>query len=107
MKEGRWYHGAVLVGSRLYAVAGCGQLDSVEYLELDSSKEMADSWHLVPAMNIPRHMPGIGSLHTTVYVCGGTDDSWSAFATVEALKTETGEWRRLPDMQVPRYECAM
>ena len=102
MKEVRWYHGAVLVGSRLYAVAGCGQLDSVEYLELDSSKEVVDSWQLVQAMNIPRHMPGIGTLHSTVFVCGGTDDSWSAFATVEALDTETGEWRRLPDMQVPR-----
>ena len=102
MKEVRWYHGAVLVGSRLYAVAGCGQLDSLEYLELDSSQGVADSWQLMPAMNIPRHMPGIGNLNRRIYVCGGTDDSWAAFSTVETFNTENQEWRRLPDMQVPR-----
>ena len=103
MREIRWYHGAVLIGSRLYAVAGCGQLDSVEYIELDSNQGVADSWQLTAAMNIPRHLPGVGALHRSIYVCGGTDDSWSAFSTVEVLDTETGEWRRLPDMQVPRY----
>ena len=103
MREIRWYHGAVLIGSRLYAVAGCGQLDSVEYIELDSNQGVADSWQLTAAMNIPRHLPGVGALHRSIYVCGGTDDSWSAFSTVEVLDTETGDWRRLPDMQVPRY----
>ena len=102
MHEIRWYHGSVIVGSRLYAVAGCGQLDSVEFLELDSSQGVADSWQLVSPMASPRHMPGVGVLDSNIYVCGGTDDSWTAFATVEALSTESGEWQRLPDMLVPR-----
>ena len=102
MREIRWYHGAVLIGSRLYAVAGCGQLDSVEYLELDSTQGVANSWQLMASMNIPRHLPGVGALHRSIYVCGGTDDSWAAFSTAEMLDTETGEWQRLPDMQVPR-----
>ncbi len=30
LKQVRWCHGAVVLDSRLYAVAGCGQLNSLE-----------------------------------------------------------------------------
>ena len=26
----RWYHGAVVINTKLYAVAGCGQLNTIE-----------------------------------------------------------------------------
>ena len=74
----------------------------------------------------------VGALGTKIYVCGGTDDSWTAHATVEvgfsitmmktmimrqrkakslivifsvstqALDTITGLWQTLPDLLVPR-----
>merc|ERR1719481_52306 len=52
-------------------------------------------------------MPGVGSMGCHIYVCGGTDDSWSAFSTVEALNTDTGLWQRIPDMLVPRVQPAV
>jgi len=124
MKEVRWYHGAVVIGGRLYAVAGCGQLDSVEYLELESfpvggqpgppgqggppsQYGEGSQWQSVCPMAHPRHLPGVGALGAKIYVCGGTDDSWTAHATVEALDTITGLWQTLPDLLVPRVQPAV
>ena len=101
MTEVRWYHGAVVIGSRLYSVAGCGLLDSIEMLEL-SDTGSAHQWQGLQPMSHPRHLPGVGYMGNKIYVVGGTDDNWQAFATVEMYNTETGEWRRLPDMDVPR-----
>ena len=36
------------------------------------------------------------------YFSGGTDDSWTAFATAEQYNPLTDTWRRLPDMICPR-----
>ena len=58
-------------GCRLYAVAGCGQLDSVEYLDLESAateggRQPAENanvesshWQLACPMAHPRHLPGV------------------------------------------------
>ena len=62
MREVRWYHGAVVINNRLYAVAGCGQLDSVEYLELGAG----EGWQPVCQLARPRHMPGVGSKKSVV-----------------------------------------
>ena len=99
----RWYHGAVIVGSKLYAIAGCSDLHSVERLELDRNKEESNGWIQMGPMFFPRHVPGIGALGSKIYVCGGTNDDWTeAFSTVEMLDTESEEWIRLPDMIVAR-----
>ena len=114
MKEVRWYHGALTVGTRLYAVAGCTQLDSLEYLDLDLDLDLDTeqgranranrAWQLGPAMSCPRHLPGVGRLETDIYVCGGSDDNWGAHHTVEKLDTNTNTWSRLADMLVPRIQ---
>ena len=52
----RWYHGACVIGSRLYAVLGCTQLDSTEALELGPASE---SWASLPSLACPRHLPGV------------------------------------------------
>ena len=83
----RWYHGACVIGSHLYAVLGCTQLDSTECLELDPASGLADSWLSLPGLSCPRHLPGVTSLDTSIYVCGGSDDNWTAHSTVEALDT--------------------
>ena len=104
MREVRWYHGALVLGSRLYAVAGCTQLDSVEFLQLDQEQGEAASWQAGPPMASPRHLPGVASLGLHIYVCGGSDDNWGAHHTVERLDTLTNTWSRLADMQVPRIQ---
>ena len=50
----RWYHGACVIGSRLYAVLGCTQLDSTEALDLAS-----ETWVSLPSLGCPRHLPGV------------------------------------------------
>ena len=50
----RWYHGACVIGTRLYAVLGCTQLDSTEALDLAS-----DTWVSLPSLGCPRHLPGV------------------------------------------------
>ena len=52
----RWYHGACVIGSRLYAVLGCTQLDSTEALELGPASE---TWVSLPSLGCPRHLPGV------------------------------------------------
>ena len=104
MREVRWYHGALTVASRLYAVAGCTQLDSLEYLELEPEEGRAAAWELGPRLSCPRHLPGVGRLGTDIYVCGGSDDGWGAHHTVERLDTNTNTWTRLADMLVPRIQ---
>ena len=65
----------LVTGCRLYAVAGCGQLDSVEYLELESGGGQpspagsrfeqpgghveASNWQPACPMACPRHLPGV------------------------------------------------
>ena len=65
----------LVTGCRLYAVAGCGQLDSVEYLELESGggqpspagsrfeqpggHEEVSNWQPCCPMACPRHLPGV------------------------------------------------
>ena len=41
-REVRWYHGAAVVDSRLYAVGGCAGLASVEWIELEPG--LGQSW---------------------------------------------------------------
>ena len=36
MNEERWYHGLVRLADKLYAVGGCGQLNTMESLCLSS-----------------------------------------------------------------------
>ena len=77
----------VLLCFRLYAVLGCTQLDSIEYLELDTTVGRADSWEMLPPLTCARHLPGVGYLDTSIYVCGGSDDNWTAYSTVEMFDT--------------------
>ena len=44
---------------RLYAVLGCTQLDSIEYLELDPTAGEASSWQHLSPLSVPRHLPGL------------------------------------------------
>ena len=52
----RWYHGACVIDSKLYAVLGCTQLDSTEALELGAPSA---SWVSLPSLACPRHLPGV------------------------------------------------
>ena len=104
MLEVRWYHGALTLAGRLYAVAGCTQLNSLEYLELEPQQGRENTWQLGPPMSSPRHLPGVGGLGSDIYVCGGSDDNWGAHHTVERLDTTTNTWSRLADMLVPRIQ---
>ena len=54
LSQVRWYHGACVIGTRLYAVLGCTQLDSTEALDLAS-----DTWVSLPSLGCPRHLPGV------------------------------------------------
>ena len=69
---------------RLYSVLGCTQLDSVEWVELGDDSA---PWTPAAPLRCPRHLPGVASLDTAIYVCGGSDDNWTAHSTVEVLDT--------------------
>ena len=56
MPQARWYHGACVIGSRLYAVLGCTQLDSTEVLDLEAA---SGAWASLPRLGCPRHLPGV------------------------------------------------
>ncbi|XP_023321674.1 kelch-like protein 5 isoform X2 [Eurytemora carolleeae] len=101
----RWYHGAVVINTKLYAVAGCGQLNTIEVLYLTEGSAMR--WKQLPNLDYPRHMPGVGACKDKIYVVGGTDEHWTAQSTVEMFDTNTNEWLRLPDLQVPRIQPAV
>ena len=45
-----------MIGSRLYAVLGCTQLDSTEALNLGPASE---TWVSLPSLGCPRHLPGV------------------------------------------------
>ena len=45
-----------MIGSRLYAVLGCTQLDSTEALDLGPASE---TWVSLPSLGCPRHLPGV------------------------------------------------
>ena len=69
---------------RLYSVLGCTQLDSAEWVELGDDSA---PWTPASPLRCPRHLPGVASLDTAIYVCGGSDDNWTAHSTVEVLDT--------------------
>ena len=35
-------------------------------------------WRELVHMQFGRHMPGVGALHANIFVCGGSDDAWTA-----------------------------
>ena len=59
----------------------------MEYLELDPSKGEANTWQQVTPLSCARHLPGVAAIDNMIYVCGGSDDNWTAFSTVERLDT--------------------
>ena len=59
----------------------------MEYLELGENND----WQQMSPLTCARHLPGVGALDSRIYVCGGSDDTWTAFSTVEVLDTVTGK----------------
>ena len=68
----RWYFGLVRVGGALYAVGGCGQLDSVEAWQLDDDD--TSGWVQKASMGMRRHLPGVGAMDGCIYVVGRVKD---------------------------------
>ena len=83
--EARWRFGLCVVAGKLFAVGGCGQLDSIESLDLDKilingrtrpgdvfqEARRVEGWQRCSPMRTRRHMPGVTAARGRyIYVIG-------------------------------------
>ena len=122
LKEGRSCFAMAVVGSRIFAIGGCGMSmfpcrESVEYLEFDdwwdaptatSSVALSTkSWtvHKKLILNMPRARLSVVQVGSCLVVAGGCDDSYFPVYAVEVLDTVRNMVWELPDLTVGRDVC--
>lgn len=84
LNEYRWYFGLCRIGQILYAVGGCGQLDSMEAIDIEQlgptgnlgartdQFQMGSGWVRKCPMGERRHLPGICCDEEHIYVLGNS-----------------------------------
>ena len=121
LKEGRSCFAMAVVGSRIFAIGGCGMSipcrESVEYLEFDdwwdaptatSSVALSTkSWtiHKKLILNMPRARLSVVQVGSCLVVAGGCDDSYFSVYAVEVLDTVRNMVWELPDLTVRNHVC--
>ncbi len=69
---------------------GLAELDTVEMYDTRSGSE----WRMCPTMHRRRFKMAVAALNTTIYVCGGREDS-THHDSIEALCTVNEQWSLL------------
>ena len=125
LKEARSHFAMAVLGSRIYAVGGCGRVlplecrESVEYLEFDdwldaptatSSVALSTkSWtvHKKLILNKSRAKLSAVQVGSCLVVAGGWGDMYADVHSVEVLDTVRNMVWELPDVTVRRDVCGL
>ena len=96
--------GACALNACIYIIGGhaLAELDTVEMYDTRVAKSGGDEWRMCPSMNKKRYKPGIASLNTTIYACGGRTSASTHLDSVEAFCTVNQQWSILTTMSCGR-----
>jgi len=110
MPNGRDHFGAVVIGDKLYAAGGrdSGTDDFLEsgITEVDVYDFATNSWTTLPESSNFDPFPSGGTFSATLnneLIVAGGESPGRAWDMVQALDPETGTWRTLSSMLLPRH----
>lgn len=101
MPEGRSGHGAVVVGERLYAVAGWELSGSGEFRSGGFVLDLATpdaAWEPLPEPPFQLRSLGVARRGETIYVMGGVGNGQSFSSAVYTFDTKAGAWAEGPEL---------